>query len=200
MENRDQDSYYFPKVEWEIRDFNYEGFILDVGGGGEGVIGQLKGSDVIAIDFRKEELLEAAEGPLKIIMDARELKFLDETFNTATAFFSLMYVRKPEDQLKVFQEIWRVLKPGGIFHLWDVDLSQIPETNTKYFIVHLLYRIGNQVTETGYGMVWPSEPRGIDHYQALADKVGFVPNEPVWKGNTFYLVLEKNRKQSLSTE
>jgi len=46
------------------------------------------GEKVIAIDFKKEELLETADGPLKIIMDARELKFLDESFQTVTAFFS----------------------------------------------------------------------------------------------------------------
>jgi exopolyphosphatase/guanosine-5'-triphosphate,3'-diphosphate pyrophosphatase len=67
--------------------------VLDIGGGGEGVIGRLKGRDAVAVDIRKEELEEAVDGPLKIIMDARDLKFLDESFHTATAFFSMMYIR-----------------------------------------------------------------------------------------------------------
>jgi len=41
------------------------------------------------------------------------------------------------DQKKVFQEIARVLKPGGKFHLWDVDLGEIPETD-----IFLLYTCG----------------------------------------------------------
>jgi len=45
---------------------------LDIGGGGEGVIGQMKGKQVIAIDPNRRELEEAADGPLKIVMDARE--------------------------------------------------------------------------------------------------------------------------------
>ena len=186
MENLDKTNYVFPQVEWQIKDFESEGLILDLGGGGEGVIGQLKGKDVVAIDFQKEELLEAPEGPLKIIMDARELQFLDESFSTATAFFSLMYIRKSKDQLIVFQEAWRVLKPGGVLHLWDVDISQKPVTDSKYFIVHLLYHIGEQVTETGYGMPWPNDPRGIDHYRSLAVKAGFVENDLERIGNTFY--------------
>ena len=62
--------YNFEPVKLEVRDMESEGYILDIGGGGEGVIGRLKGKDVIAIDIRKEELEEAVDGPLKIIMDA----------------------------------------------------------------------------------------------------------------------------------
>ena len=39
-----------------------EGSILDIGGGGEGTIGRLYGTQVIAIDNRQEELDEAPEG------------------------------------------------------------------------------------------------------------------------------------------
>jgi ubiquinone/menaquinone biosynthesis C-methylase UbiE len=79
----------------------------------------------------KEELEEAADGPLKIVMDAREMKFLDGSFHTATAFFSLMYLNKREDQKKVLEETCRVLKPGGMMHIWDADLSLRPETRKK---------------------------------------------------------------------
>jgi ubiquinone/menaquinone biosynthesis C-methylase UbiE len=191
MEDSNNNEYHFPLVEWEIRKFDSDGLILDLGGGGEGVIGQLMGSNVVAIDFQKEELLEAAEGPLKIVMDARELKFLDESFQIVTAFFSLMYVRKKEDQLLVFQEAWRVLIPGGTLHFWDVAISKKPKTDSKYFIVHLKYHIGGTVTETGYGMIWPEGDRGIDYYLDLAIQAGFKSCEPEWQGNTFYLRLVK---------
>lgn len=39
-----------------------DGEILDVGGGGEGTIGRLYGSQVTAIDNRQEELDEALDG------------------------------------------------------------------------------------------------------------------------------------------
>ena len=105
--------YQFEQVKLEIKDFKADGFILDIGGGGEGVIGRLKGIQVIAIDIIKNELLEAADGPFKILMDARDLSFLEASFNTATAFFSLMYIKTKEDQQKIFNEVGRVLKPGG---------------------------------------------------------------------------------------
>ena len=43
-----------PGLEVGLPDFPASGLILDVGGGGEGVIGQLKGSQVVAIDLSKQ--------------------------------------------------------------------------------------------------------------------------------------------------
>ena len=51
------------------------------------MIGLLKGKQVVAIDSNQDELIEAADGPLKIIMDATRLEFLDDSFNLVTAFY-----------------------------------------------------------------------------------------------------------------
>ena len=42
--------------------FRDEDLILDLGGGGEGIIGQLRGRQVVALDLRKGELEESAPG------------------------------------------------------------------------------------------------------------------------------------------
>lgn len=55
-------------VLWLRQDLN--GSILDVGGGGEGVIGRLYGQSVTAIDNCREELDEAPCGCRKLVMDA----------------------------------------------------------------------------------------------------------------------------------
>lgn len=187
------DEYYkFEQVKLEVRDFESEGYILDIGGGGEGVIGRLKGKDVIAIDIRKDELEEAVDGPLKIVMDARELKFLDNTFNTATAFFSLMYIKNQADQQKILEEVYRVLKPGGYFHFWDVDLAERPETDKEIFVVFLQYRVGDEEIGTGYGQKWPEEARGKDYYIALAEAAGFQLISAEQQDHIFYLVFQKD--------
>lgn len=193
MQEHEKTNHIFPRVDWDFNDVSFDdGFILDIGGGGEGVIGQLMGNSVVAIDFREEELLEAAEGPLKIIMDARELKFLDESFPAATAFFAFMYLKEKEDQQKVFQEAVRVLKPGGKFHIWDLDLAEIPDTDKEFYIVHLRYKIGAEFKETGYGMRWPKTLRGIDYYRDLAGMNGFTEVTSRREGNTFYLCVKKD--------
>ena len=84
-----------------LTDIELTGRILDIGGGGEAVIGLLKGELVVAIDRQKAELENAPSGDhLNIIMDAKDLQFLDETFDTVTAFFTLMYVPL-ENRLKI---------------------------------------------------------------------------------------------------
>lgn len=72
--------------------------ILDIGGGGDGIIGLCYGNNVIAIDPRAAELYETPEGPLKIVMDANNLSFLDNSFDAVTSFFTLMYINKEDHQ------------------------------------------------------------------------------------------------------
>ena len=117
---------FFDVQEVPLHDFEASGYILDIGGGGEGIIGRLKGEQVIAIDPSIRELEEAPSGPLKVVMDARDLQFLDSTFLTATAFFTLMYI-KAADHERVLSEVLRALKPGGRFLIWEVVLPPRPE-------------------------------------------------------------------------
>ncbi len=113
-DNRAENIFFLEKQEVVVNHFDAGGFILDIGGGGEGVIGQFKGNQVIAIDPNKRELEEAANGPLKIVMDAADLKFLDNSFETVTAFFTLLYI-KSKNLDKIFNEVIRVLAPDGKF-------------------------------------------------------------------------------------
>lgn len=104
-----------------------QGKILDIGGGGEGIIGRLYRGQVIAIDNRQEELDEAPDGFEKILMDATKLTFEDTSFDHATFFFTLMFMSTAEQKLAI-AEAARVLKSGGELHIWDCDIvSAYPE-------------------------------------------------------------------------
>lgn len=183
--------YDFPQLEISLDDYEFTSPVLDIGGGGEGVIGQTAGQDVIAIDRRMDELLEAPEGPRKVMMDARRLGFTGDQFPTLTAFFSLMYVPKIEDQLAVFTEAQRVLQPGGTFHFWDVTLPETPPEKRDYFVVYVRYAIRGNARGTGYGMRWPGGRRDAAHYIALAEQAGLtcVKSQPL--DHCFYLQFQK---------
>jgi ubiquinone/menaquinone biosynthesis C-methylase UbiE len=173
-----------------IDDFPAEGFILDIGGGGEGVIGQLKGPQVVAIDTLPRELAEAPAGPLKIIMDARELKFLDSTFNTVTGFFAFMFI-PPNDHAKVFREIFRVLTPDGQFFLWDVEIQQRPETQMDMLVFPLQVTLLTKVITTGYGTPYTGKPLNLEDYLTLAERTGFKLMEQSRNGQTFFCKFQR---------
>jgi ubiquinone/menaquinone biosynthesis C-methylase UbiE len=183
--------FFFEQQEVVVHSFAAPGYILDIGGGGEGIIGILKGQKVVAIDPKREELEEAAEGPLKIIMDARDLQFLDGTFDTATAFFSLMYIKSQPDYESVFGEVFRVLKAGGQFLIWDVNVSQRMDDERDIFVVPLLVKVGSRAIETGYGQPWPEEARDLAFYLNLAKESGFHVVDQKKNGRVFFLQLQK---------
>ncbi|TXT59476.1 MAG: SAM-dependent methyltransferase [Promethearchaeota archaeon] len=172
---------------------NNEGRVLDIGGGGEGVIGQLIGRNVVSIDISEPEFKEARENgdnkSLKIIMDARELKFLDETFDSATAFFSLLYIPL-KDLSQVFREVYRVLKKDGIFTIWDL---MIPEnfTNKKNFYgIKLEIELDGKTIETGYAVKWNKE-RTMNSYLKLAKKTKFAISNTKKDRNIFKIQIKK---------
>lgn len=179
------------RLEVVVPDFPAEGLILDIGGGGEGVIGQLKGKQVVAVDLIKRELEDAPGQPLlKIVMDARDLKFLDNAFPTVTVFFTFMYM-DPADYPKVLEEIRRVLAPGGRLLIWDVIF---PETETDPRQIYVMYPVHVKLPKgdvnTGYG-VKIVEKQGLEHFLHLAKPAGLeiVAQEP--HPGWFFLELKK---------
>jgi len=151
-----------------IKEKDYIGRILDIGGGGEGIISQLYGDKVVAIDLSEEELKEAPKNDsLKIIMDVRQLKFLDEQFDIVTSFFTFMYINN-EDLNQVFKEIKRVLKPGGKLLIWGLKIPKKREIDKEIFAARLKVEFKNKSIETGYGTIWEDNEQDIDKFIEIA--------------------------------
>ncbi len=179
-----------PQLEVAVADFPAEGLILDIGGGGEGVIGQLKGRQVVAIDLIKRELEDAPGGPLlKIVMDARALGFLDGVFDTATVFFTFMYIM-PADHAKVFAELHRVLRPGARLHVWDPVFPEQAAPDKPKIMYPLRVRLPGKEISTGYG-VGIREGQGADHFVELAKAAGFELVTRRDEAGWFYLEFRK---------
>jgi ubiquinone/menaquinone biosynthesis C-methylase UbiE len=180
--------------EINLNNLNLEGRILDIGGGGEGIIGQLKGDNVVSIDLRKSELEEALEAgdteSLKIIMDAKDLKFLDNTFDTITTFFSIMYVPK-NDYKKIFEEIYRVLRKEGELIIWDPIIPKNISKKKELFVILIKIQIKSKEVITGYGTRWNKE-QDINFFIELAKSVGFKIVDQKLEEQYFFLRMQKN--------
>lgn len=174
----------------DLTNFELKGRILDIGGGGEGVIGQLKGKQVVAIDPKKTELEEAAPGDyLKIIMDAKDLQFLDDTFDTTTAFFTLMYIPLSDHQ-KVFEEIYRVTKKGGEFVIWDFKIPKRKSSDKDFYGLYLEVKIREKNISTGYATKWKRE-QDLEYYLNLGKSIGFKILESHTTNEVFQIRFQK---------
>ncbi len=171
---RPEQIYDHPKLDVLVPDFRADGLILDIGGGGEAVIAQAKGRQVVAVDLSKRELDDAPGEPLlKIVMDARDLKFVDASFDTATVFFTFCYI-DPGDHEKVFREIARVLRPGGRLLVWDAVFPPKKTDDRQIFVrypLHVTLASGTEIN-TGYGVHF-APGQGTEHFLALARAAGF---------------------------
>ncbi|MBD5133631.1 MAG: class I SAM-dependent methyltransferase [Clostridiales bacterium] len=166
---------------------NLDGPILDLGGGGEGVIGRIYGSQAVAIDNRQEELDEAPEGPQKMLMDAAALTFEDNSFQHVTSFFSFLYMSSAIQTQAVAQAA-RVLRPGGSLHIWDAEVeSAFPDP----FLIELDIDAAGTAVHTTYGVVKESASQDAGHFIRLCQSTRLKLADRQEHNGWFYLRFTK---------
>ena len=186
----DKEVIRYDRQEITVADFPAEGHIVDIGGGGEGVIGQLKPKQTIAVDLIQRELEQAPPGPLKIVMDARDLKFLDNAIPTVTAFYCLMYVAET-DHAKVFAEAHRVLAPGGRLLIWEA-MTPRKENEKQWALFPITVNLPGRQIETGYGVPLGDQPHDPAYFLRLGASAGFQTVARREQGRHFFLEMRKH--------
>jgi len=163
-----------------------KGQVLDIGGGGEGVIAQAGEARVFPIDKYSSEIREARGKAPEIswmVADGTVLPYKDQCFDNATAFFSCMYMSN-EIKEKVFKETWRVLKRGGEFWVWDTPM----DTRNKVFAIRLKVDIPNRTINTLFGV--KTKDQNAPSIFRLLEKADFSP-ELVSDGKHCFLIKAK---------
>ncbi|MFX0124004.1 MAG: class I SAM-dependent methyltransferase [Candidatus Hodarchaeota archaeon] len=142
--------YFLTQPEKITIDSIPDGSVIDIGGGGEGIIAQIGNERITAIDKRQSEIDEAklnAPTANWILADATDLPYSEDYFDNATAFFSGMYMSM-ETFEKTCSETYRVLKNNGEFWIWDAKISN----DEDLFIIRLKITLPNgKKIKTGYG-------------------------------------------------
>jgi ubiquinone/menaquinone biosynthesis C-methylase UbiE len=129
-----------------------EGLILDIGGGGEGLVSRIGGENVCVVDIRMSEIREAQihGAPANwFVSDGQKLCFRDDSFDLVTLWFSLGYLREWDVKLRVLEETKRVMTKQGKI---SILASKIPESAERFvFWAHFKLPDGS-ISQTGYGV------------------------------------------------
>ena len=178
-------------ISLNLDDMQISGNILDIGGGGEGIIGQRFGREVTAIDKRKEELDEAENCECKkLVMDATDIKFNNASFENCTAFFSFMYM-SDEIIMKVLKEVYRVLKKEGFFYIWDLKIPEKNNEKEDIFIISIQVKVNGNFIDTNYGILWKDKKQNNQSIVELACKSGFSLKKDKSVNDLIFLVFNK---------
>ncbi len=148
------------------------GLVIDIGGGGEGLVSRIAGARVCAVDIRLDEIREArihGSDPQWILGDGQALPLRDSVFETATLWFSLEYLRTSDTKFRVLDEVHRVLRQGGVISV----LASRVMCEEEVFRIMIRYDLPDgSVSQTGYG-VWGGQNQNIDTATLFLKKAGF---------------------------
>ncbi len=168
-----------------------KGTIVDIGGGGEGIIAQIGKERVTAVDKLESEINEAkphAPEAIWILANATNLEFPNAHFDNATAFFSGMYMTDPVLE-KVFEEINRVIPKGGELWIWDAKISY--EIGPFIIPIRIITPIGKEI-QTAYGKRRVSSDRSIEQTRNLLSQAGFTTHTE--KENEFWYFIKATKR------
>jgi ubiquinone/menaquinone biosynthesis C-methylase UbiE len=101
--------------------------------------------------------------------DAAELPFPERTFSAAIAVLVLHHLRSSELQDRAFAEIFRVLRPGGVFLAFEIPdgwLQRVGHIHSTFTPVALASAFA-RLTAAGFSRVTVDFRRGAFRLRAL---------------------------------
>ncbi len=151
----------------------FEGVVVDIGAGGEGVIAKTCGRNALCVDISKREIDEArSRGAVAqwVLSDARSMPFRNGSFDVATFIFSLMYMKTLERKRAIVVEAKRILKSEGRLYLWAAVIAEKPDLYVVFVDVSL--PDGERIF-TGYGVRGDGKVQTLELVKQLVLEAGF---------------------------
>lgn len=146
--------------------------VLDVGGGGEGLVSRIARERVCAVDIKFSKVVEAKiydPGSNWFVSDAQRLPFRNNMFDMATFWFSLMFMRNYQTKKRALQETFRVLRPGGLLHI----MASTIDTDEDVFFFRAIFTFPDgTLSKIGYG-VQGKQKQTLDNISRFVSDVGF---------------------------
>lgn len=176
------------KAEIDLRNIEISSPHLDIGGSGEKIIYRAvcpKKLTIIDVDF--DDIINNSRAEC-YKMDASNMEFDDNTFQTITSFYTFLYMN--EDKIREsIKECFRVLRAGGLLYIWDVCLSSVKQNNIVFAPLRIQYK--NKVKEVTYGSSEVTLTRNQKFYLDILHNSGFSIRSVNINDNSILLVAQK---------
>ncbi|TFG04911.1 class I SAM-dependent methyltransferase [Candidatus Thorarchaeota archaeon] len=161
-----------PVLRIPLKHIPDEGRVLDIGGGGEGLVSRLEGKRVCAVDVLLNKIREARIYSVEsqwIQSDARALAVRDRVFDTVTCWFSLSYLPEGDAKRQVLTEANRVLKRSGMLSV--IGMS-IPGETVKHVLDAEFVLPDNYISKMSYA-VSGNQEQTMESLINLGQEIGF---------------------------
>jgi ubiquinone/menaquinone biosynthesis C-methylase UbiE len=167
-----------------------DGLILDIGGGGEGLVSRIEGEKVCALDIRMSEIREAqihGHSSNWFVADGSRLCFKDEVFDMVTLWFSLGYMSDWNTKRAVLEAAYYALRKNGKL---SIMASRIPKQgDSLIFWVTFTFPDGT-LSKTGYG-VRGGQNQTLSRILKLVTDLGFDQHQYEDRGDWFKIESRK---------
>ncbi|MBD3159517.1 MAG: methyltransferase domain-containing protein [Candidatus Lokiarchaeota archaeon] len=171
-----RDVMYTPVQRIPLPSLPDKGLILDIGGGGEGIVSRIWRQRVCAVDIRMNKIREAHIYPVRntnwFLSDGASLCFESRAFGAVTQWFSLAYMRTWEKKREVIREAYRTLSTDGVL---SILAAKIGGQYEKYILRVRFELPDGTISETGYGLMGEQTQSPEEAEEVLRD-VGFSVN------------------------
>lgn len=161
-----------PLQDIKLRHIRHEGLIVDIGGGGEGLVSRVETTRVCAVDISLNKIREALIHGLVsqwLLSDGRALPVKDDVFDVATLWFSLGYIQDWKVKNQLMSELVRVLKPSGCISIIGAKI----DCNEARFILRAHFRFPDgTVSQMSYGMRGAQE-QNVDSVAEMLRQTGY---------------------------
>ncbi|MHA2425249.1 MAG: class I SAM-dependent methyltransferase [Candidatus Thorarchaeota archaeon] len=142
-----------PPQKIQLERIEKKGLIIDIGGGGEGLVSRIEGTRVYAVDIQLNEIKEARiHNPPSnwFVADGTTLPFREGMFDVASLWFSLGYMKDWEVKRSVLQEAHRVLKDDGQISVKAMKI----DCDEEKLVFRVDYSLPDgMLSRTGYGVI-----------------------------------------------
>ncbi|MDD3804310.1 MAG: class I SAM-dependent methyltransferase [bacterium] len=182
-------------TEIKINDIDFDkvdikGKIIDIGGGGEGIVEKRFKKNVIAVDKSLRELTETENVSLKVASDGGALPFKDNSFDSAAFFFSMMYM-PVSMRIRNLAEVNRVLKNNSSLHIFEPRVICRNYKPIHLIKVRMNVKTGGKRVNASYGSVFAKKSQNLSHFTKIGLLTGFSIEQVNDYREWFHIIFSK---------